>query len=283
MNIRPEMAVASKYLIFGVLIVIALWGVWNFIYRRALSSFYGPHPATQAMAMATFAMLGKPAVPRLLDQLELAKDAETRGRIGWAIEGILNRRRNQDRKFLPHLERIANSGKYSLASPALGCIAKYKGDREARAVAARIASNSPNASIRGRALGTFIVVAEWDRSEIPFIRNFLNDQSRFVQIRAASTLGRMGDKSGLPIVQDVLRSTGTENTTLHDQREAAHAAGEIGDVQLIPALEAILADPARASARPSAYESIASIHLKNSDGELAKIAFLVGKCYVPAT
>lgn len=277
MNLRPGMATAVKCAILCGLVAIGLGGVVTVIYRRALSDLLGPYPGSQSMAMWTFAMLGKPVVPLLLDQLELAEDSATRGRIGWTIEGILNRPRNRARKFLPHLERIANSGKYSLASPALGCIAKYKGDREARAVAGRIASHSPNASIRGRALGAFIVVAESDKSEIPFIKNFLNDQSRFVQIRAAYTLGRLGDKSGLPIVQDVLRSTGADNSTLRNQDEAAKAAGEIGDVHLVPALEAIRADSARATVWPDAHEAIALIQLKNTDGELAKIKFLVGK------
>lgn len=231
----------------------------------------------QQAAIHRLAHAGTPAIPALLEVMETHKKFEVRTRAADALALIIRMSKDHDETLLARLAKLANSADYFMASPALTCMLEFKGSEQATDLLQRIAKTSGSPQVRMEALGSLMVVASSSLHLAPFMREFLRDPGDEVRAVAAGLLGRLGDKSGLPVCLEILERDPVDFRVQKLIGKAASSAGEIGDPSLIPALEKILKNAKASWPHADAYKAIAEIRLRGLSSQAEKLQFLQQK------
>lgn len=195
-------------------------------------------PDEQQAAMVELAHGGKESVGVLCDILKNEPDPAVRSRAASTLHENLLNPNNRDDSTLSRVESVARHEDGDVAGLSSMALSQFKGHRRARAILKDVAKAQRNEHIRAQVLSAFAANIDGDRSELPFLSEFLNDKSEYVSVSAAGFLGMLGDKRGLRLCREILERRPTDEAMLL-QRQAAVAAGRIGDPSLIPLLSKI--------------------------------------------
>lgn len=206
--------------------------------KQLREDLVGGRPVEQQRAMVELAHGGKESVGVLCDILKNEPDPAVRSRAASTLNETLLNPSNRDDTTLSRVESVARHEDGDVAGLSSMALSQFKGNRRARAILKDVAKAQRNEYIRAQVLSAFAANIDGDRSELPFLSEFLNDNSEYVAVSAAGFVGFLGDKRGLKLCREILARRPTDATMLL-QRQAAIAAGRIGDPSLIPLLSKI--------------------------------------------
>ena len=229
------------------------------------------YPPEQNAAMVKLVGAGKEGAVALCDVLETEKDAGAKSRAAEALQENL-KNGSVDDAMMDRLERMTQStGIAGLSSMA---VMQLKGNTRARAILRKAAQKQQNDQVRAQILGALMVNIDGDKSEAPFVAEFLKDKSENVQVSAAGYLGALGDPQGAAMCKAILERKPTDDATRMLQMRAAIAAGRIGDPKLIPVLQKVASSKDYGLAQWQARTAVKDIELKGLASASEKLEYL---------
>ena len=229
-------------------------------------------PIDQQAAMASLAKRGPGASSPLLVVIKGGHDRMARVRATKVLKSILKSSPQAGEVILGDLEKMATDSDTAVADAGITLATEVRSARAIKLIRTA-AKNHPNDIVRGKALTSLLVASGRGKSEGDSFAAALKDKSEFVQLRAASALGSVGRKDGLPVCIEILQREPTrKNWSL--MIEAAEALGEIGDRSAIPALEKVAKSDTYGPAMGRAKIAIQSIRLAGLNDGAARLALL---------
>lgn len=239
--------------------------------RNALTS---GRPHDRDAAMKGLLEKGPGAVPALVEVLKTASDDDAKARAGRLLTVLMSNRANRDQAMLDSFEELALSKDQSANDAGINAISAFKHDRRARKMLEGVASRHKDEYARGTALGALLVNSERDKSIIPFMTSSLTDPSEFVQVQAAGYLGMLGNKRGLPGCLSILGRVPSDDKTRGLQMRAAISLGLIGDPTALPILRTVADSAAYGPASWDAKIAIKEIELHQIPARKDQLQYL---------
>lgn len=232
------------------------------------------HPAEQQAAIMKLANSGESGSEALADIVENEKDPMAKARAGRALQEAALKPENRSKKFFQRLKRLSENENSTVSEQGLIAVMNLKRDPEARKLIKESAKSRRDPQLRAKALGMLLVNTERDKSEVPFLAEFLNDPSEYVRVWAAGYLGELGDARALPFINEVLQRKPQDDKGRALIMRAAIAAGRIGDSSSLPYLAVIGKSESYGIAQWDALLAIKDIELKHKSTDNDRIQYL---------
>lgn len=225
----------------------------------------------QQDAMSRLRASGSKANKELLDIVEHG-DAGAKTRAANVLGGILEDSKNRTPETFDALDKLASDKDLSTVDSVMIVLTKAKGENRARAIVKRLAATHADERIRAKAASDITVVSNNDPADIPALKGMLKDRSEFVRLRAAGSLGVLGNNEGLRQCLDVLNRPADKAQNRDLRLEAAVAAGKIGDNQALPALRKLA--QSRGPVKGRALIAIRTIELHGLKSDSERVSYL---------
>lgn len=227
----------------------------------------------QQDAMTRLKSGGGQSSKALIDIMEHA-DSAAKIRAAGVLGSILEDAKNRTPETFDALDELTSDKDLSAVDSAMLVLTKAKGETRAHSIIKRLAVTHENETIRAKAASDLLVVSNSDPANIPVLRDLLKDKSAFVRLRAAGSLGVLGNVEGLSYCLDILGRSPEREETRALQMEAAISAGRIGDVRALPALRVIAQSDSYGPAKGRALIAIHMIGKRVLKSDAEKIAYL---------
>jgi len=231
-------------------------------------------PFEQKEAMDRLRDNGEKAVSPLCDVIENEKSYAAKRRAAVVLEEVFRSSTTQTEEALSALEHVTKNPDTRVANIGAMAVMSFKGNMRARRILKELIPKQTNEQLRARIIGALMVNIDGDKGEIPFLSSFMSDKSEYVHASVAGYLGRLGDKRGLEFCKEVLERKPVDDKMRMLQMQAAIAAGEIGDIQLLPALKKVMASTDYGLAQSRARWAVKEIELKYISEMPKKLQYL---------
>jgi len=231
-------------------------------------------PEQRHAAMRELIEAGKAAAPALCGLIESADRPFVKHTAAATLREILRHPENRDEALLPRLEAMVLSKDPALSAVGPTVAMEYRGSRRARDILKKAAKRQSEERLRAGLMDALAYNMRDEKSDIPFLAEFLKDRSDFVRIAAAEALGKLGDKSGAKLCEEILNRKPSNEMVKLLQLRAAAAAYSIREPELIPALKRIASSHEHGKASSVATRAIEETEFSNIDDKEKKLQYL---------
>lgn len=225
-------------------------------------------------AMASLKASGKSAIKPILSAILTHQRFDQVGHLSLAVESIVSNPDNRDGDVLNQIAQAIEVSSRAVATNLVPSLATFKGDKRATAILREIAHTNKNPSVRGVAVGTLFAQLNNPLDATEDFRSLLSDSDEHVQMAAARALGRLGKNDGRDKTLEILRRPMKLHRDPTLILAAANAAGTIGGLDFVTALENLLADPEGRRFGGWIVEALNETRLTNCSTPAEKLVFL---------